>query len=793
MQRGFMAKKNAKKLAFVSSFLPNKCGIATFTGDLIAGLEEAGGDAFEPLVVAIQPDEPCQYAEPVKFEIRSKVKNDYICAADYINFSHVDAVSVQHEFGLFGGDGGSYLNLLLHRINAPIISTLHTVLQEPEPHYYQSMLDICEVSQKVIVMNERGVNMLQDIYGVSAGKIELIGHGIPDLPFVDSSYYKHKFGMDGRKTILTFGLLSKDKGIELMLKALPDIVKADPSIIYIILGATHPGVVRHEGESYRFGLQRMVKDLGLTDHVIFHNQFVTAEKLHNFLCAADIYVSPYTKEGQLTSGTLAFAVGTGKAVVSTPYWAAEELLADGRGRLVRFDDPEHLSETIIEIINNEPHFYSLRRKAYDYGRNVTWSMIGKKYWKLFSSKRLPRRIATKSHSFIEDAKSMLEVPEPPLDHLQRLTDGTGLYQHAKFIIPNLEHGYCTDDNARAVIAMTKYYAQYAEPEALRLFDIYLSFILHAQNPDGTVNNFMNFDRSWVTGEPAHDALGRTLWAFGAVMGKPPLPSYLPIIKDCFDKSVRHVPNLSLRGKAYAIFGMADYLIQFPGASGIKRHLAMAADHIVAQYNTCSSEDWPWFEDTIAYDNAVLPHALFIAAAMTGEKKYSDIADKTCRFLLENTYKDDHFSFVGCKGWYKYGGVRANFDQQPLEVACTVMMLKAAFDATGDRNFLKLGRRAFDWFLGENDLHIPVYDFRTKGSADGLEQDGLNLNQGAESLLSFLLSLLCIVESYGTVRKPLPEKEPKRTDEDSTAVTKRLPISDLTIKSKSTIQKSGKFA
>lgn len=785
-----MAKKSVKKLGFVSSFLPNKCGIATFTGDLIAGLHDSSSEAFEPLVVAMQPETPYQYAEPVKFEIRSKVKNDYISAADYINFSHVDAVSVQHEFGLFGGEGGSYLNLFLHRINAPIISTLHTVLEEPEPHYYQSMLDLCELSQKVIVMNERGVRMLQDIYGVPAGKIELIAHGIPDLPFVDSSYYKHKFGMDGRKTILTFGLLSKNKGIELMLRALPAIIKADPSVIYIILGATHPGVIRHEGEAYRFGLQRLVKELGLQDHVIFHNQFVTAEKLHNFLCAADIYVTPYSNENQLTSGTLAFAVGTGKAVVSTPYWAAEELLADGRGKLVRFNDPAHLAESVISIIENESDFYSYRRKAYDYGRNITWPMIGKKYWKIFSSKRLPRRLAAKSHSFIEDAKSMLEVPEPPLDHLKRMTDDTGLYQHAKFIIPNREHGYCTDDNARAVVVMTKYYVQYAEPEALRLFDIYLSFIYHAQNADGTVNNFMNFDRSWIKGEPANDALGRTLWAFGTVMGEPPLPRYLPIIKDCFDKSVHHVPDLSMRGKAYAIFGMADYLKQFPGASDIKRHLAMAADHIVDEYNAHSCDDWPWFEGTMTYDNGVLPHALFIAAAVTGDDKYFDVAEKTCRFLIDNTYKDDHFSFIGCKGWYKRNGFRANFDQQPLEVACTVMMLKAAFEATGDRDFLKLGRRAFDWFLGENDLNTPVYDFRTKGSADGLESDGLNLNQGAESLVSFLLSLLCIVESYGTVRKPLPDRDTEDADDGDEAV--RLSISDVALKNSCSRQKSEKF-
>lgn len=780
-----MLKKNSKKIGFISSFLPNKCGIATFTSDLITSLGGAAGDSFEPLVVAMQPEATFQYTSPVKFEIRSKVKNDYISAADYINFSHVDVISLQHEFGLFGGSGGSHLNLLLHRVNAPIITTLHTVLEEPEPHYYQSMLEVCEASHKVIVMNQRGVSMLQDIYGVSKRKVELIPHGIPDLPFVDSSYYKHKFGMDGRKTILTFGLLSKNKGIELMLKALPKIVAHDPTVLYIILGTTHPGVIRHEGEEYRFSLQRMVKDLGLQDNVIFHNRFVNSDRLHNFLCAADIYVTPYSNEQQLTSGTLAFAVGTGKAVVSTPYWAAQELLAEERGRLVNFKDHEDLADTVIRIIKDEAEFNTLRRRAYDYGRDITWPMIGKKYWKLLTGKQQPVRITAKRPLMIEEAVSILEVPEPPLDHLLRMTDGTGLLQHAKFITPDRDHGYCTDDNSRAVIAMAKYYAQYEEPEALRLFDTYLSFVFHAQDTDGSVRNFMTYDRNWIKGEPHHDSLGRTLWAFGTAMAKPPLTRYLPIIKDCFDRSVNQVPGLSIRGKSYAVFGMADYLQQFPGASDIKRYITLVADELADHYERNSTEKWQWFEDILTYDNAVLPHALYLAAIINEDANYLDIAQRSCAFLLSKTYNGEHFSFIGCKGWYKQNGERAYFDQQPLEVASTTMMLKAAFDATEDREYLKLQRKAFHWFLGENDLRIPVYDFKTKGCADGLEPAGLNLNQGAESMLSFLLSLLCTVEGYSTSPKSLKKSTPEIPE---TSEMKKHPsiIKEVTAKPKLSI-------
>jgi len=763
-----MGKSSTRKVAFISSFPPRKCGIATFTSDLIRNTESAAKGGFEPLVVAMQAEDQ-RYNEPVKFEIRQDIKNDYICAADYINFSHVDLISVQHEFGLFGGEAGSYLSLLLNRVNAPVITTLHTVLDDPRQCYHKSLVDVCNASYKVITMNERGINMLTNIYGVSSRKIELIPHGIPDLPFVDSNYYKHKFAMEGRRTILTFGLLSKNKGIEVMLKALPKVVQADPSVLYVILGTTHPSVLKHDGESYRFGLQRLVKELGLQENVIFHNRFVRDQELHNFLCSADIYVTPYLNSEQLTSGTLSFAVGTGKAVVSTPYWAAKELLDDGRGRLVDFGDSNQLADVIIEILNNDKLFYSLRRKAYDYGRSRTWPKIAQAYWKLFSAKKLPVRITVKTTTPTADAASSIQVPEPSLAHLMRMTDDTGLFQHATFTVPNRSFGYCTDDNARAVIAMSRYYAQYPQPEARDLLDKYLSFIVHSQNPDGTVRNFMNFDRTWAKDEPENDALGRLLWAFGTVMAKPPRASYLSVIKDRFDKSAVYVPKLYPRGMAYSILGMSDYLKQFPGASDIKRQLIIAADKLIVSYKDNSTDGWQWFEDTLTYDNAILPYALFVAGLNFGDE-YLEAAKKTCDFLLENTFNGSHFSFVGCKGWFKKGGEKAQFDQQPIEAAGTVMMLRAAYDATKNIRFLILQRKAFDWFLGENDLHIPLYDFRTKGCSDGLMRAGINSNQGAESTLSFILSLLAVVESYALVDKieeaaeqaaqrPVPDRKP----------------------------------
>ncbi|MBN1787133.1 MAG: glycosyltransferase [Sedimentisphaerales bacterium] len=759
-----MTKSLPKKIALISSFLPRKCGIATFTNDLINSVKAYAGSEFSPLVVAMSNGQ-YDYREPVEFEIRPNVKNDYICAAEYLNFSNIHAVSVQHEFGLFGGPAGSYLSLFLDNVNAPVITTLHTIINEPKPDYYKSMVQLCNLSDRLVVMNGRGIKMLNEIYNVPVEKIELIPHGLPDLPFVDSSYYKHKFEFDGRKTILSFGLIGRGKGLEIMLSAMPEIIKAEPRAIYVILGVTHPELVKFEGESYRFSLQRMVKELGIENNVIFYNRFVSDSELHDFLCATDLYITPYLQPEQLTSGTLAFAVGAGKAVVSTPYWAAQELLDEGRGKLVPFGDSKSLAKAVIEVLNDESLFHSMRRKAYDYGRTRTWPRLGEPYWKLFSKARSFISLSlTATHAI--PSSTLLELPEPPLDHLKRLTDDTGIIQHAKFTIPERINGYCTDDNARALLVMTKYYKQYSEPEALKLFETYLSFTCHAIKPDGTIHNFMNYNRNWWESEPAHDALGRSLWAIGNVIATPPAPLYLSVIKHFFDDAAKHIPSLSVRGMAYSILGLADYLQQFPGANEIKRLLAVAADYLIELYKKNSSRDWEWFEEIIAYDNAILPAALFVASLTLGEKKYLKVAEKTCDFLLENTYNGRHFSFIGSNGWYPKGKSKAKFDQQPIEAASTVIMLRNAYEATMNPEYLKLQRKAFDWFLGENDLHVPVYDFQTKGCCDGLGVGGVNINQGAESMVSFLLALLNVVESFTATQKTIiPKTEKDALDEE----------------------------
>ncbi|MCE5186571.1 MAG: glycosyltransferase family 4 protein [Planctomycetaceae bacterium] len=750
-----MADSKRRKIAFVSSYPPRHCGIASFCRDLITNTRLADGADFEPLVVAMTCGQEQRYAEPVMFEIRKSAAADYGRAADYINFSHVDLVSIQHEYGLFGSDAGSYLLLLMERLNAPVITTLHTVLEKPEKDYLQATRRLCELSATVVVMNRRGIDILREDHGVDPKKVHLIPHGIPDLPFVDSSYYKHKFGLEGRRIILTFGLLSRNKAIETVIRAMPAIVGADPQVLYIILGVTHPEVLRQDGQEYRFELQRLVEELDLHSHVMFYNQYVTDEKLGHFLCAADIYVTPYRNRQQLTSGTLAYAVGAGKAVVSTPYIAAEDLLDDQRGILVPFNDSTALAESIISILTSEQLFFQLRRKAYDFSRTMTWPQIGREYGKLFNRKMTG---AIRLNCFDRRSGSISqEIPEPCLDHLLRMTDDTGLLQHASFTLANRTHGYCTDDNARAVVAMSHYYAQYQDPLAMRLLNTYLSFICHAQQPDGSFCNVMSYDRRWLKSETRHDALCRSLWAIGTVIAHPPQPEMILILKEAFDRAMVHVPELSPRSKAYAIFGMRQYLTQFPGATEIKWSLYACADFLLHLLDH-ADEDWMWFEDVICYDNAALPHALFAAYLASQHRPYLDAAVKTCGFLLKHTYKEDHFSFIGCNGWFCKGEAAARFDQQPLDAMETVRMLQTAAAATSDPTYQTLQKKAFDWFMGHNDLSVPLYDFRTGGCYDGLMSNGVNLNQGAESTLSFLLALLSILESR-TVHQPAVKRQP----------------------------------
>jgi glycosyltransferase involved in cell wall biosynthesis len=735
-----------KKVAFIASFPPRKCGIATFTSDLIRNAAQVGEKSFLPVVLAME-NAPLSYDDRVALKIKREAKKDYIAAADYINFSGVTCVSLQHEYGLYGGDAGDYINLVLTKVSPPIVTTLHTILEEPEEALAKQLTTIADISDKVVVMSKRSARMIHEIYHVPEHKVVYIPHGVPDIGFVDSKYYKQGLGFADRTVLLTFGLLAQNKGIEYAIGALPRVVDRYPNILYVVVGVTHPEVARSEGEAYRLSLMRLVQDLGLQEHVAFIDRFVSDDELKQLLSAADVYLTPYLVKEQAVSGTLSFAVGAGKAVISTPYWYAEELLSEDRGMLVPFRDADAIGAALEELLDNQSHAYAMRERAYEFGRGMTWSRSGALYWDLFSHYQPQPTIDVKSFE-IAPAKN---VPQPLINHLQRLTDDTGIFQHAKFIMPDRTQGYCTDDNARALETATLYYHQYREKEVLRLFNIYLSFVCFAQKPNGEFANFMSFDRKFIDGEgEVGDETGRALSGLGTVIAHPPLPQYLMIAREKFDASLPVIRRLNPRGKAHAIMGLASYLRRHPEKDDLREEMAMAADALVERYRDCATEDWMWFEDVLSYDNGIMPRALFTASVVLEASEYRDIALESCSFLVSEIYTGKWFSFVGSNGWYPRGGPKAQWDQQAVEAASTVQMLGAAFNATGDRSYLDLQHTAFNWFLGVNDRDVPVYDFTTHGCCDGLHESGVNLNQGAESLLSYMLALFSIIETTSPV-------------------------------------------
>lgn len=731
-----------KKVAFISSFLPRKCGIATFTNDLIRNAARAGEKNFVPVVLAME-NAPLTYDDRVVFKIKREAKKDYIAAADYINFSGVSAVSLQHEYGLFGGEAGNYINLVLKKASPPVVTTLHTLLENPDQAMYQQLVTISELSDKIVVMSKRSRRMIVEQYRVPESKIAYIPHGVPDIGFVDSKHYKLSLGFADRTVILTFGLLAANKGIEYAIEALPSVVKEHPSILYVIVGVTHPEVVRHEGESYRLSLMRLVKNLGLAEHVAFIDRFVDDDELKLLLSAADYYLTPYLVKEQAISGTLSFALGAGKAIISTPYWYAEELLDEKRGVLVPFRDSKAIGDALAELLADPARTYEMRERAYEYGRGMTWVKSGAMYWEMLSRYNALPTIDVKSFEIVPATN----VPQPLVNHLQRLTDDTGIFQHAKFITPDRSQGYCTDDNARALEAVTLYYHQYREKEVLRLFNIYLSFVSYAQKPTGEFSNFMSFERRFIDGEDeSGDQTGRALAGLGAVIAFPPLPQYLMYAREKFDASLQAVRELNPRGKAHAIGGLANYLKQHPEKDDLREEMTIAADSLVSMYRECAAEDWMWFEDILSYDNGILPRALLTAYQVLEKEEYREVALESCNFLISQIYTGKWFSFVGSNGWYPRGGLKAQFDQQAVEAASTVQMLGAAFQATGDRSYLDLQHTAFNWFLGVNDRGLALYDFTTHGCCDGLHETGVNLNQGAESLLSYMLALLSIIDT-----------------------------------------------
>jgi glycosyltransferase involved in cell wall biosynthesis len=732
------------RIAFIGNYLPRHCGIATFTTDLCEAI--VAQYSQKTCIVLPVNDIEAGYAYPtrVRFELTEKDINSYRRAADFLNINDVDLISLQHEYGIFGGRAGSHILALLRELRMPIVTTLHTILRDPDPNQLRVLKEVAALSDRLVVMSARGVEFLHEVYGVDPGKIDLIPHGIPDVPFVDPSFHKDLFGVEGKIVLLSFGLLSANKGIENVISALPNILARHPNVVYIILGATHPHVLRNEGETYRLSLHWLAQEKGVEGQVIFYDRFVSLEELNQFISVADIYITPYLDAAQITSGTLAYTVGAGKAVISTPYWYAEEMLAEGRGALVPFRDPVALADQVISLLDNESLRHAMRKKAYVFGRDMIWPQVASRYMESFERARTERRHFYRQDFAVKPLdKRPGELPPLKTDHLHHMTDETGILQHAIFTIPNYIEGYTTDDNARALMVSALLEA-IGNEEAPELASRYLAFIWYAFNTEtGYFRNFMNYQRHWLEVTGSDDSHGRTLWALGTVLGRSNIPALQSMAGRLFEQALPAIINTtSPRAWAFALIGIHEYLQRFTGDSRANQVREELSGRLLALYQSNRSEKWHWYEDKLTYCNAALPHALLMCGQSIPNTTMTESALEALHWLADlQRSKTGHFVPVGSNGFYQQNGDRARFDQQPVEAQAMVSACLEAYKTTDDKRWRKEARRAFEWFLGRNDLNLPLYDPTTGGCRDGLHPDRPNENQGAESTLAFLQSLL----------------------------------------------------
>jgi glycosyltransferase involved in cell wall biosynthesis len=734
-----------RKAAFLGDYLPRKCGIATFTSDLCSSI----ATQFPHTKCFVVPvnDLECGYEYPteVRFEITEQDLASYRRAADFINLSNVDVLNLQHEFGIYGGSAGAHVLALIRDIKVPLVTTFHTLLREPDADQRRVMQEIIQHSTRLVVMTRKGLELLQEVYQAPPAKIDVIPHGIPDVPFIDPNYFKDQFGVEGKHVLLTFGLLSPGKGIEYVLNALPEILAEYPNVMYIILGATHPNLVRDHGETYRFNLERLAKKNKIQKNVIFYNRFVELAELKEFIGAGDIYVTPYLNEAQITSGTLAYAFGAGKAIVSTPYWHAQELLAEDRGVLVPFQNPQAIAREVINLLRDETRRHAMRKSAYKAGREMVWSHVGKLYMQSFAQARIERAgLSRKVFAVKTLDQEPRELPDLKLDHLIRMTDSTGLFQHAFHTVPNLAEGYCTDDNARALIC-TVLLEELGEdsPQLRALATSYAAFLAHAYDPQTRrFRNFMSFDRRWLEETGSEDSNGRVLWALGVCVGRSRRPSFQALAGDLFNRALPIALEFKApRPWALSLLGIQEYLRRLSGDRLAQQTRDTLTMRLVQLFEQWSTDDWTWCEEEVTYDNARLAQALIASGSATCQQNVVEWGLRALRWLAEiQTSEEGYFRPIGCKGFFCRNGQRALFDQQPIEAQAMVSACLEAYRVTSDPYWQDQATRAFDWFLGWNDLGLEVYSPTSGGCYDGLHVDRVNQNQGAESTLAFLLSL-----------------------------------------------------
>ncbi|MBB5436818.1 glycosyltransferase involved in cell wall biosynthesis [Pedobacter sp. AK017] len=738
------------KIAYISTYPPRECGIATFNHNLLRAIGyDKTAVSEDSYVVAMNDSENLdqyEYPREVKYQIRQENQKDYIRAADYINTSLVDACIMEHEFGIYGGENGVYILPLIARLQKPLVTILHTILKDPSYMQLTIIREIAKHSSRIVVMSHRAVGFLTSIYGIPFSKIQLIEHGVPDLEAKTDNPVKLSLPFKNKKVLFTFGLISRNKGLETVIEALPQIVAKNPDVMYVVLGTTHPGVIRNSGEEYRDSLKKLARKLNVEDNLTFINKFVSEEQLFEYLTACDMYITPYLNEAQITSGTLSYAVGAGAAVISTPYWHAQELLADNRGRLFDFKDADALAAIVNELFEDGEKLNQLKANAYEYGLHLRWPSTGQVFVDVLEeaiSKSLAEKDNTGKQIIDPDA-----MPSFSLAHIQRLTDDTGIVQHAKYGIPNLKEGYCLDDNARALIMAILAYQQNKSKVALELLPVYLSYIQYMQRDDGNFRNFLSFTRDYLDEIGSEDSFGRTIWALGYLIHNAPNNSYREFARELFNKSVPHFKNLGhLRGIGNTMIGLSNYLKAHPGDEHIREQFDLLAEPLKAAYRENKKGHWHWFEDKMTYDNAILPLALLSYYQTTKDKEALDIALESMEYLSQKTLIYGYLNPVGNDGWlYREGNSMALYDQQAIETMAMVLMYFKAYEITHDLTYIKQMYLCYQWFLGENSLHLPLFDHETKGCGDGLQPHGVNRNQGAESTLAYWISHLVVLKA-----------------------------------------------
>jgi glycosyltransferase involved in cell wall biosynthesis len=731
-----------RKLAFIGNHLPRQCGIATFTTDLSRSVAQAAPNVKSLIVAMNDPGQAHAYPEQVRFEVAEDDIAAYRRAAQYLNSSGVEVVSLQHEYGIFGGKCGNHVLTLLRELRMPVVTTLHTILTSPSPMQRATLDQVIALSERVVVMSEHGANTLRELHGVAPSSIDIIPHGIPLAS--QGARGKDHLGFADQSVLLTFGLLSPDKGVEFVIEAMPAILARHPNTVFVVVGATHPHVKERHGEAYRLELRSRVRRLRLDEHVIFHDRFVEDAELADFLAAADIYVTPYLNPQQSTSGTLARAVAAGRAVISTPYWHARELLADGRGVLVPVRDAAAIADAAIGLLGDEAARAEVGRRAAEHALSSSWPVVANSYLRSFEHALEGQRRRTPPPSQLLAPPA--DLPELNLGHLQAMTDDTGLIQHACFDVPRYDQGYCLDDNARALLLMTLMEeTSTARPRRERAAAArYMAFVAYAFNPDtGRFRNFMSYSRRWVEDVGSEDSHGRAVWALGTVIGRSGEPSRQGLARELFQAALPALARFSSpRAWAYSLLGFDEYLRAFRGDSTVQALRQTLVDKLCGLYAVHATPEWPWFEDFLTYANARLPQALIVSGEAMGAAEVSTLGLRSLSWLAEaQVSREGYFAPVGSNGFHRKGATKADFDQQPVEAGAMVSACLDALRVSGDARWTTYGRRAFDWFLGHNHLRLPLYDASTGGCRDGLHPERCNENQGAESTLSFLVALL----------------------------------------------------